>query len=205
MTAAPGGGPSGELAGGLADGDLPTRRFTGLVYRAHHPRWAFAPVSGEGAARHGGRFNPRGTPALYTSLDPTTAWMEAQQGLPFKAQPMTLVGYRVDCRPLLDLTAAAVQAAVGVGPDTLASAWEDLASRGHTPPTWHLARALIAGGLHGVLVPSFAPGARPDARNLVLWRWADTAPCAIRVIDDGDRLPRDAASWPADPDPSPRA
>jgi RES domain-containing protein len=35
-------------------------RLTGLVYRAHNPRWSFAPYSGEGAARYGGRFNPVG-------------------------------------------------------------------------------------------------------------------------------------------------
>jgi RES domain-containing protein len=35
-------------------------------------------------ARHGGRFNPLGTPALYTALRPETAWLEAQQGFAFK-------------------------------------------------------------------------------------------------------------------------
>ncbi len=98
----------------------PTRPFVGLVYRAHHPRWAFAPASGEGAARHGGRFNPRGTPALYTSLDPRTAWMEAQQGLPFKAQPMTLVGYRIGCERIVDLTDPAVLATCAIEAATLA-------------------------------------------------------------------------------------
>nr|WP_246535096.1 RES family NAD+ phosphorylase [Methylomonas paludis] len=39
----------------------------------------------------GGRFNRPGCAALYLSLDPTTAWMEAQQGFPFKPQPLTLV------------------------------------------------------------------------------------------------------------------
>jgi RES domain-containing protein len=51
--------------------------------------WAFDPLSGEGAKRHGGRFNRPNTLALYTSLDYTTAWMEAQQSFPFKPQPLT--------------------------------------------------------------------------------------------------------------------
>jgi RES domain-containing protein len=93
-----------------------------LGYRAHNPRWALAPTSGDGAARHGGRFNPRGTAALYTSLDPKTGWMEAPQGLPFKAQPMTLVGYRVRCERIIDLTDPAVLAACGVDDATLACA-----------------------------------------------------------------------------------
>ena len=32
-------------------------RFRGTVYRAHNPQWSWTPLSGEGASRHGGRFN----------------------------------------------------------------------------------------------------------------------------------------------------
>jgi RES domain-containing protein len=70
-------------------------RFRAVVWRAHHPRWAFKPASGQGAALHGGRFNRVGVPALYASLRFETAWLEAQQAFPFKAQPMTLCGYQV--------------------------------------------------------------------------------------------------------------
>ena len=173
----------------------PARRFAGLVYRAHNPRWAYAPTSGEGAARHGGRFNPRGMPALYTTLDPKTAWMEAQQGMSFKAQPLTLVAYRVDCERVVDLTDPVVLSAVGIADEILSCPWEDLATRGLTPPSWDLAETLIHAGHHGVLVPSFAPGTGKADRNLVLWRWSDGAPCRVEVIDDFSRLPKDDASW----------
>jgi RES domain-containing protein len=33
-----------------------------------------------------------------------TAWLEAQQAFPFKAQPMTPCAYEVDCGDVLDLT-----------------------------------------------------------------------------------------------------
>lgn len=178
----------------------PTRPYRGQVYRAHHPRWAYLPTSGEGAARHGGRFNQPGRPALYTSLDPTTAWMEAQQGLPFKAQPMMLVGYRVDCGGVVDLTDSAVQKALGIDLDILGCRWEDLADRRLEVPTWRLAEQLIADDVQAAIVPSFAPGGNPapgaaPARNLVFWQWSESAPCAVLVIDDFGRLPRDAASW----------
>jgi RES domain-containing protein len=61
-----------------ADLDRLALRFDGVGYRAHHPGWAYQPTSGEGAERHGGRFNRKGLGALYTSLDINTAWMEAQ-------------------------------------------------------------------------------------------------------------------------------
>ena len=104
-------------------------RLTGFVYRAHNPRWAFAPDSGAGAALVGGRFNPVGMPALYTSQRFETAWLEAQQAFPFKAQPMTLCAYEVDCEDVLDLTDPATSAAHGIEPADLACPWKDLSTR----------------------------------------------------------------------------
>jgi RES domain-containing protein len=121
--------------------------------------------------------------------------MEAQQGMPFKAQPLTLVAYRVDCERVVDLTGPVALSAIGITLETLGRPWEDLASRGLSPPTWGLARQLIQDGHHGILVPSFASGTGEGDRNLVLWRWSDAAPCRVRVIDDLGRLPRDDASW----------
>jgi RES domain-containing protein len=164
--------------------DLPLTAFSGICFRAHHPRWAYAPTSGDGAARRGGRFNPVGVPALYTALTPTTAWMEAQQGLPFKAQPMTLVAYRVECAAILDLGDPDTLSRLGIGAADLAAPWEDLASRGLEPPTWTLARRLVAADAAGILAPSFAPGTGAADRNLILWRWNDESGCRVQVIDD---------------------
>lgn len=169
-------------------------RFSGLIYRAHHPRWAFAPDSGEGAARHGGRFNPPGRPALCTSLRPETTWLEAQQAFPFKAQPMTVCAYAADCEDIPDLTDAAVLAAIAATPADLACAWEDIADRGGRPPSRLLAERLIAAGHAGIVVPSFAAGAGQHDRNLVFWTWAGTPPHRVRVVDDHARLPKDDRS-----------
>lgn len=181
--------------------------FDGLVYRAHHPRWAYLPTSGEGAERHGGRFNRKGQSALYTSLDLTTAWLEAQHGFPFKAQPMTLVAYQVHCERIADLTHPGRLASAGIDPADLGCPWEDLASRGLQPPTWQIADAMLTADFQGALIPSFAPALNPapiqaPRRNLVLWTWASKAPCSVQVIDDFGRLPNDAASWASAPDTS---
>jgi RES domain-containing protein len=122
-------------------------RLTGFVYRAHNPRWAFAPDSGQGAALTGGRFNPPGTPALYTSLRFETAWLEAQQAFPFKAQPMTLCAYDVDCEDILDLTDAATLAEHAIAMTDLACAWKDLATRGIRPPSWEIAQFVGGKGI----------------------------------------------------------
>lgn len=170
-------------------------RLVGTVFRAHHPRWSFAPESGEGAALHGGRFNRPGVHALYTSTRMETAWLEAQQGFPFKAQPLTLCGYDVDCEDIADLTDPAVCAALGVAPADLACAWEYLVDLGQAPPTWTLADRLIASGHSGVKVRSFAHGATERDINVVFWQWTPAPPHRVQVVDDLGRLPRNDLSW----------
>lgn len=94
--------------------------LNGFVYRAHNPRWSFAPDSGTGAAKFGGRFNSPGVKAPYTSLSFKSAWSEAQQGFPLKPQPLTLVVYEVDYDAILDLSDRVVREATGIHDDVLA-------------------------------------------------------------------------------------
>ena len=149
--------------------------------------WAGDALSGMGAARHGGRFNRVGTPALYTSRDPMTAWAEAQQAFPFKPQPMTLVAYDVDCERMVDLTRPSVLRQLGSTPADLACGWEGLADLGIEPPTWTLADRLIGENVSGVVAPSYAPGAGAGATNVVFWRTEGA--CRVEAIDDFHRLP----------------
>lgn len=172
---------------------IPEVCFQGLVYRAHHPGWAWAAESGEGARQHGGRFNPRGVSALYLSLRFETAWAEAQQAFPFKPQPMTLCAYEVDCDRIVDLRDMQVQKHLGISSEQLGCAWEDLMSRQQMPPTHSIAMRLLGAGCKGVLVPSFAPGAPQHAGNLVLWKWSRELPHKLRCIDDHDRLQKPSA------------
>lgn len=157
--------------------------------------WSYQPLSGGRLKRHGGRFNRPGKSALYTSLDPTTAWMEAQQGFPFKPQSMTLVAYQVDCADLVDLTHHKIQALLGQTTASLSCAWEGMALQGLEPPSWILADKLHDMGIVGAIVPSFAPGCKAENRNLVLWEWLGTQPHSITVIDDLGRLPKSGESW----------
>ena len=78
----------------------PIDRFAGLLYRALNPVYARDPLSGRGSQVYGGRFNPKGTAALYASLSPVTALREANQV--GALQPTTLVAYEADVHPVFD-------------------------------------------------------------------------------------------------------
>jgi RES domain-containing protein len=170
-------------------------RFVGTCYRSHNPRWAHKPLSGDGAATWGGRFNPRGTPALYLSLSIDTAIRETNQGFLNKMDPSTICSYEIDCDDIVDLRADAKRAANGVALDELNCAWADDIHHGRIPASWTLARRLIAAGAAGILVPSFATHAFSGDENLILWEWGPDLPYKVAVHDPSGRLPKNQLSW----------
>ena len=133
--------------------------------------------------------------ALYTSFRIETAWLEAQQSFAFKAQPMILCGYDVDCDDVLDLTSHEVRQERQIEFDDLACPWKDLATRGQQPPSWTITRTLLSQKIAGIIVPSFAKGASASDINVVFWKWGDGRPHRVKVVDDYDRLPKDTRSW----------
>lgn len=164
-------------------------RFEGTLYRALNPIHAREPLSGRGAERYGGRFNRKGTPALYTSLSIMTALREANQiG---NLQPTTLVSYDADMERIFDSRDDVALRDEGMDTAALAEAtWRDQMKATGEAKTQSFARRLAAAGYHGLLVKSFAPGATGDDLNLVLWKWSNRAPCRLTLIDDENRLSR---------------
>jgi RES domain-containing protein len=153
------------------------------------------PLSGEGAAVHGGRFNPRGTAALYLALDPMTAIKEAAQGFARKFEPCVLCTYEIDCADVVDLRGEKERRAVGVRKGDMASAWFADAAARREPASWRLARRLMADGAAGLIAPSFVGGADAGDFNLVLWDWGDRLPHRVSVFDPSGRLPKSQLSW----------
>jgi RES domain-containing protein len=164
-------------------------RFQGALYRALNPIYAREPMSGRGAKLYGGRFNRKGTPALYLSLSVMTALREANQA--GSLQPTTLVSYDADIEKVFDSRDDAALRAEGVDAAVLAdTTWRDQMKAAGQAATPALARRLAEAGYDGLLVRSFAPGATGNDLNLVLWNWSDRLPRRLTPIDDERHLSR---------------
>jgi RES domain-containing protein len=163
-------------------------RYRGLLYRALNPIRAGEALSGEGARRLGGRFNPKGMPALYTSLEPMTAIREANQA--GALQPTVLVSYAADLDPVFDSGDAEALTAFGASADMLGDDTWRLRMRTGEAPTQALARRLTAAGYVGVIVRTFARGASPADLNMVLWSWGADLPARLVLNDREGRLSR---------------
>ena len=163
-------------------------RYRGPLFRALNPIYAREPLSGRGAELYGGRFSARGTPALYTALDPATALREANQV--GSLQPTVLVSYRADVGEIFDARDAAELARFGLSKNTLGDpGWRGIMLEGRIAPTQELAQSLIAEGYVGIVTRSFAKGTSEANLNLILWRWTGDG-CSVELIDDEDRLGR---------------
>ena len=163
-------------------------RYGGPLYRALNPVYAREPLSGRGAELYGGRFNAKGTAALYAALTPATALREANQA--GSLQPTILVSYAADLGPIFDTRDAGVLERYNMTAVMLADpAWRTRMLDGQAVPTQDFARDLIADGFAGLLIRSFAKGATAADFNIVLWRWTGGG-CSLDVVDDEDRLSR---------------
>lgn len=153
-----------------------TSAFSGTVFRFHNPLWAFAPTSGKGAEITGGRFNPVGMPAFYTSLEQQTAFVEVSSGASRKIiDPMLLCSYKVNIERVIDLTEYA---------DDFSDNWRLLNMQSKHSQGQKLA---IYNQQHNVfdaaLVPSYA---HPHHANLVIYHWTQES---LKLYDPERRLP----------------
>lgn len=175
--------------------------FSAVVVRASKPEWSYSPESGDGAAKHGGRFNLKGMPALYTSLTLETCTKEVRFSL--NQIPYTFYCLKVESSRIPDLTGPSVRKALNVDWSDLACPnWESDMNKGLVPNSQRLAARLASDGYHGILVPSFAPLADDTDVNLVLWHWkpaadkgGDPDECAWVETLEADFLPKSRASW----------
>ncbi len=136
-------------------------------------------MSGEGAARSGGRWNRPGDVALYMSETIETAFAEYQQEL--GVRPGTFVAYQVSNARIADLTGAGEWLM-----EDLVGPWKEAAFVERIDPeVWRIADTL-RGVVDGLRVPS---AQYPGGVNLVLWRWNESGAPKVEVLDPNHELP----------------
>lgn len=174
------------------DGSLP-------FYRALTPKWAYAPLSGEGAARQGGRLNRPNCHALYLSTTIETAIAEYQQGEALMP-PFTMAQYHVKLARVVDFRSGFDPAAWNPLWQDLHCNWRGIALDDRSePPSWILGDWALEAGASGVLFPSVQSR---GGTNLVVYTsmlkiaaLEDDSSNHIEAHDPDGRLPRNQDSW----------
>jgi RES domain-containing protein len=123
------------------------------------------PISGAGAAKHGGRVNRPGVEALYLSLDTNTAILEYKQ-VSTLLPPGMLTSYHVIADPVVDFTQGYNASSWDPIWQDFYCDWRELWFNQHIePPSWGIGDEVIAGA-KGILFRSHCPG---GDMNLVLY------------------------------------
>lgn len=160
------------------------------LWRAFVPRWAHLPLSGDGAARFGGRWNPVGAPTIYAARELSTAWAEYNQG--FVQHPALIARLELTGAKLVDLTDGGTLDRLSLSPAIHRCEWRAAMDEDRAPETHALREHLLAEGFDGVIYPSVMS---PGGTCIALWRWNGDGGARLEVIDPDHRLPKTPASW----------
>jgi RES domain-containing protein len=175
------------------------RPWTGTLFRFQTLDYPSAKdvLSGRGAARRGGRWNPPGYATLYGSRTEATALEECKAndcyyGVVTKC-PRLLVAIETQLTRVLDLTDAILRRALNLSLSELAAEdWRKLQATGKESLTQMIGRAVAETDGSGLLVRSAAV---PSGVNVIIFPGVNRAD-RLSVVDGGklDALSRGGAA-----------
>ncbi len=180
-----------DLRGALAH--VRALSVTGTGYRFVALRYADPQraLSGEGAARYGGRYNPVSVRTVYLSEDARTAVAETGYGVSLggrfaakdrEARLLLAVEFRL--QRVLDLRNPEVLSQLGLtAPLLLDPGWRDQVRKGQVPLTHTLGLAALDAGFEAILAPSVAV---PQAYNLAVFVDRLLPASILRLAGTGD-------------------
>ena len=156
-------------------------------------------LTGNGAARLGGRWNPKGINAVYGSTDILTATFEAYQGFIdagfslSSLKPRVTAGANVSLESVFDLTDGAIRRSIGFSLDDLLDEdWHAIQMSGDESWTQAIGRGCFESGFEGILVAS---ARKRDGTNLIVFPDSMDAGSSFKILGESE-LPPHPANWP---------
>ena len=156
-------------------------------------------LSGKGAAKYGGRWNPIGMRAIYLSLDPDTACQEAFQHFmdygikkTVAIKPHVFASAEIEVSELLDLSDSKILKKINFTlKELLAEDWKGIQQQGIESWTQAIGRGCKAAGFDGLIAPS---SKNKRGQNLVLFPEHIKPPKKCTPVGP-DELPPPQSEW----------
>lgn len=164
--------------------------FSGTICRAVGTKYANSSdlLTGEGAKKFGGRWNPPGLfGAVYGSLDPYAALAETvgsygHYSIPFEQRlPLVLVAIRCELRLVLDLADGKVRSQLGVSLQRFLDCdWQEAQDKNSEGITQAIGRLAWESKIEAIFVPS---ARLKNEKNLVIFPGLVKKPSFMKIIN----------------------
>lgn len=155
-------------------------------------------LSGEGAACFGGRWNPPGIRAIYTSLDPVTAAKESYQEFArygfreSEIRPRVFAGIKLKLNRLLDLTDPGIRRRLGFRlADLTQENWRAIQAGGEESWTQAIGRGALTAQFEGLIAPSAIDR---HGKNVIVFPNKLTSGSQVETMAK-DELPPHPSAW----------
>lgn len=179
------------------------RSFNGTIYRGLTPQYYSQPYCGEGAKITGGRYNSKGTSALYCTFDIITPAKELPELGVTQMEPHTLVSFELRTRKLIDLRVPNIRKRLPFRKSGRQCAWCHYSYEhfdmntpskddfDELPPSQKVYFNCVFAGADGIIAPVAYKNPDRNEANIILFNWNRGQDTRITLFDTGDTLKHD--------------